>query len=274
MNQQVTTANTGSGTSAVLNVELRRKIVDMAVSGNNGHIPSAFSILDILTHLYAKVLKVDPQNTEWDERDYFVLSKGHGCLALYVNLHRHGFISDEDVAQFCRKGGNLGEHPDSNKVRGAEASSGSLGHGFSYAVGIALGHRIKGCNNRIIVLIGDGESHEGTVWEAAHVARNYELGNLCVVVDWNQSGMQLLPHDDLPAKWQAFGWNTLVIDGHNEREIEMAFASVRFASKGIPTVIVARTIKGKGVPMLEGHGMWHHRIPNPEEYAAIMEALA
>ena len=149
-----------------------------------------------------------------------------------------------------------------------------MGHGFSYAVGIALGHRIKGANNRIVVLIGDGESHEGTVWEAAHVARNYELGNMCVVVDWNQSGMQLLPHDDLPAKWQAFGWNTLVIDGHNEREIEAAFDNVRFASKGIPTVIVARTTKGKGVAMLEGHGMWHHRIPNPEEYAKIMGALA
>ncbi len=258
----------------LLNRDLRRRIVDMVVAGNNGHIPSAFSILDIVTHLYDRVLSVDPDNPQWSERDYFVLSKGHGCLALYVNLHRHGFITDEDVAQFCRKGGILGEHPDFNKVPGAESSSGSLGHGFSYAVGIALGQRIKGAENRIFVLIGDGESHEGTVWEAAHVARNYELGKLCVVVDWNQSGMQLLPHDDLPAKWRAFGWNTLVIDGHDDRDLRTAFEGVRFASRGIPTVIVAKTVKGKGVPMLEGHGMWHHRIPNAEEYASIMEALS
>ena len=259
---------------AVLNKDLRRQIVDMVVAGNNGHIPSAFSILDIVTHLYQDVLQVNAGNPRWAQRDFFVLSKGHGCLALYVNLHRHGFITDHDVAQFCRKGGILGEHPDVNKVPGVESSSGSLGHGFSYAVGIALGQRIKGLNNRMFVLVGDGESHEGTVWEAAHMARNLELGQLCVVVDWNQSGMQLLPHDDLPAKWSAFGWNTHVIDGHDSAQIKEAFYSVRFASRGIPTVIIAKTVKGRGVPMLEGHGMWHHRIPNPEEYVKIMEALS
>lgn len=272
MNQAMAALRAGS--RKVLNKDLRRQIVDMVVAGNNGHIPSAFSILDIVTHLYDRVLRFDAKRPEWDQRDFFILSKGHGCLALYVNLHRHRFITDEDVAQFCRKGGILGEHPDSNKVPGAEASSGSLGHGFSYAVGIALGHRIKGAVNRMFVLIGDGESHEGTVWEAAHVARNLELGQLCVVVDWNQSGMQLLPHDDLPAKWRAFGWNTLVIDGHNADELESAFGSVRFADKGIPTVIVAKTTKGKGVPMLEGHGVWHHRIPNADEYTKIMESLS
>ncbi len=259
---------------SVPNADLRRQIVDMVVAGNNGHIPSAFSIVDIVAHLYRHVLKFDPRNPQWPERDWFILSKGHGCLALYVNLHRHGFITDEDVAQFCRKGGILGEHPDFNKVPGAEASTGSLGHGLSYAVGIALGHRIKRAQNRLFVLIGDGESQEGTVWEAAHVARNYELGRLCVIVDWNESGMQLLPHDDLPAKWKAFGWNTLVIDGHDESDLKTAFDSVRFEDKGIPTVIVAKTVKGKGVPMLEGHGIWHHRIPNAEEYARIMEALS
>lgn len=261
-------------TGPVLNKDLRRQIVDMVVAGNNGHIPSAFSILDIVTHLYRDVLKVDPKNPGWPQRDYFVLSKGHGCLALYVNLHRHGFVTDHDIAQFCKKDGILGEHPDMNKVPGAEASSGSLGHGLSFAVGIALGHRILGMDNRIFVLIGDGESHEGTVWEAAHVACNHQLGQMCVIVDWNQSGMQLLPQDDLPAKWQAFGWNTLVIDGHSDSEMKAAFDSVRFASTGIPTVIIARTVKGKGVPLIEGHGMWHHRIPNAEEYAKIMEALS
>jgi transketolase len=263
-----------SDSDRVLNQDLRRQIVDMVVAGDNGHIPSAFSILDIVSYLYREVLKVDPVNPRWPERDFFILSKGHGCLALYVNLHRHGFITDDDVAQFCRKGGILGEHPDVNKVPGVESSSGSLGHGFSFAVGIALGHRIRGLDNRFFVLVGDGESHEGTTWEAAHAARNLELGQLCVVVDWNQSGMQLLPHDDLPAKWAAFGWRVIVIDGHREAEIKKAFDSVEFAVRGIPTVIIARTVKGRGVPMLEGHGMWHHRIPNAQEYTQIMEALS
>lgn len=256
------------------NKDLRRQIVDMVVAGRNGHIPSAFSIVDIVAVLYRDVLKVDPANPQWPERDYFVLSKGHGCLGLYVNLHRHGFISDADIAAFCTKGGILGEHPDCTKVPGAEASTGSLGHGLSYAVGITLGMRIQRRKNRVIVLVGDGECHEGTVWEAAHVARNYQLGKLCVVVDWNQSGMQLLPHDDLPAKWRAFGWNTLVVDGHDEAALKEAFDSVDFVDEDLPTVIVARTVKGKGVPMIEGHGIWHHRVPNEQEYAHIMEVLA
>lgn len=258
---------------ATLNKELRRQIVDMVVKGQDGHIPSAFSILDLITYLYGHVLRINPKQPEWRGRDYFVLSKGHGCLALYVNLHLHGFINDEDVRMFCKEGGILGEHPDMTQVPGVEASTGSLGHGFSFAVGIALGLRILGRNNRVFVLVGDGECHEGTVWEAAHVARNQGLGNLCVIVDWNKSGMQLLPHDDLPAKWQAFGWNTLVIDGHNIEQITDAFDRVNLVQGGNPTVIIAHTIKGNGVPMIEGHGRWHHRIPNPEEYSQIMEAL-
>ena len=257
----------------VLNKDLRRKIVDMVVAGQDGHIPSAFSILDIISHLYANVLKFDAKNPLWDARDYFVLSKGHGCLALYVNLHRHGFITDKDVEMFCKFGGILGEHPDMTKVPGAEASTGSLGHGLPFTVGIALGNRIQNKDNRYFVVVGDGECHEGTIWESANLARNLELGNLCVVVDWNQSAMQLLPYDDMPAKWKAFGWNVIVTDGHDENDLRNAFASVKFSAVGVPTVIVAKTVKGKGVPSIEGHGKWHHRIPNPEEYAEIVGAL-
>ncbi|MDH5750512.1 MAG: thiamine pyrophosphate-dependent enzyme, partial [Rhodospirillales bacterium] len=202
------------------------------------------------------------------------LSKGHGCLALYVNLHRCGFITDEDIAQFCKKGGILGEHPDMTKVPGAEASTGSLGHGLSFAVGIAMGHKIRKMNNRMFVLIGDGENQEGTVWEAAHIAANHRLKNLCVIVDWNQSGMQLLPEDDLPAKWRAFGWHTQEINGHDEHEIAHAFDAVSGKDTDRPSVILAHTVKGKGVPMIEGHGPWHHRIPNEEEYAEILRALS
>jgi len=259
--------------SDVLNKDLRRQMVDMVVAGKDGHIPSAFSIVDIITHIYALELKIDPKNPDAPDRDYFVLSKGHGCLALYVNLHRHGFITDQDIADFCKKGGILGEHPDMTKVAGAEASTGSLGHGLSFSLGIALGHKVKGMDNKLFVLIGDGESHEGTVWEAAHIAANHRLKNLTVIVDWNRSGMQLLPEDDLPAKWRAFGWHTTVIDGHDPDQIAAAFAAIKSKDTDRPSVIVANTVKGKGVAMLEGHGRWHHRIPNDEEYAEIMGAL-
>jgi transketolase len=258
----------------VLNKDLRRRIVDLAVAGGHGHIPSAFSIVDIVTLLYRDVLKFDARRPDWDARDYFVLSKGHGCLALYVNLHRCGFIGDRELAGFCKEGGILGEHPDRTKVPGVEASTGSLGHGFPFAAGLALGHRIQQRGNRFFVLVGDGECQEGTVWEAANVARNQELGNLCVIVDWNQSGMQLLPYDDMPAKWASFGWKVEILDGHDEAAIKGALGRVSFGARGIPTVLVAKTVKGKGVPMIEGHGPWHHRIPNPAEYAQIMEALS
>ena len=260
--------------NSVLNKDLRRKIVDMVVSGQDGHIPSAFSILDIITLLYRDVLKFDVKNPESIDRDYFILSKGHGCLSLYVNLHRHGFITDLDIAMFCKNGGILGEHPDRTKVPGAEASTGSLGHGLSFAVGICLGLKIKAQNNRMFVLLGDGECQEGTVWEAVNVARNRRLGNLCAIVDWNQSAMQLMPIDDMPRKWEAFGWHVQVVDGHNEAELIGALEAIEFKNDGIPTVIVAKTIKGKGVPMIEGHGIWHHRIPNKQEYQEIMEALS
>lgn len=255
------------------NKDLRRKIVDMVVTGGDGHIPSAFSIIDIVTLLYKKILKFDAKNPEWLDRDYFILSKGHGCLALYVNLHRHGFITDDDIAMFCKSGGILGEHPDRTKVPGAEASTGSLGHGLGFAVGIAIGLKIQNLNNKVFVLVGDGECQEGTVWESANVACNRKLGNLCVIVDWNQSGMQLMPFDDMPKKWAAFGWNVYLVDGHSDDEILEVLNKIEFTTDGIPSVIVANTIKGKGVPMLEGHGIWHHRIPNDQEYQKIMEVL-
>ncbi|MDY6856470.1 MAG: transketolase [Thermodesulfobacteriota bacterium] len=257
----------------LLNTNLRRKIVDMVVKGRDGHIPSAFSIVDIVSLLYKKILKFDAGNPEWNDRDYFILSKGHGCLALYVVLEQHGFLSKKDINDFCTPEGILGEHPDCTRVPGVEASTGSLGHGLPFSVGIALGLRVRNQNNRVIILVGDGECHEGTVWESANVANNLQLGNMCVIVDWNESATQLMPRDDLPEKWKAFGWNVEIIDGHSEESIEKAVSNVTFSLTGQPSVILAKTVKGKGVPMLEGHGPWHHRIPDKEEYTKIMEAL-
>jgi len=245
----------------------------MVMKGKDGHIPSAFSIIDIVAILYKKFLRFNHQIPDWPERDYFILSKGHGCLALYVVLRDHGFLSERDLEMFCKPGGILGEHPDCTKVPGIEASTGSLGHGFPFAVGIALGLKIKRMSNKVFVLVGDGECHEGTIWESANVANNLRLGNMCVIVDWNGSAAQLMSLDDLPEKWKAFGWNTLQVDGHSEREIISAFEEVQFNMTGSPTVILAKTVKGRGVPMMETHGPWHHRIPNDKEYRAIIDAL-
>lgn len=257
-----------------MNRGFREKIVQMVCNGKDGHIPSAFSIIDIIEVLYHKHLKFAPKNPEWCERDYFILSKGHGCLALYVVLRQCGFLTDNDIDMFCKPEGVLGEHPDCTKVPGVEASTGSLGHGFPFAVGIALGLKIRNMSNKVYVLVGDGECHEGTIWEAANVANNLQLGNLCAVVDWNSSAAQLMPRDDLPAKWAAFGWRTIEVDGHSQQQLHSAFSDTNFNLSGSPTVIIARTVKGKGVPMLEGHGKWHHKIPNEVEYKQIMEALA
>ena len=243
-------------------------------TGRDGHIPSAFSIIDIVSSLYREILNVDPNDPNWPGRDYFILSKGHGCVALYAVLAEHGFITEEDLANFCRKGGILGEHPDRNKVPGVEASTGSLGHGFPFSVGIAIGLKIKKQPNKIFTLLGDGECHEGSVWESAHLAANHELSNLTVVVDWNQSGQQLLPLDDLPGKWRSFGFETTVIDGHSEDEVITALKNARENTSNKPSAIIARTTKGKGVPLIEGHGPWHHRIPSESEYAEIMQVLS
>jgi len=256
------------------NTDLRQKIVRMVYEAKDGHIPSAFSIVDVLALLYRDYLRVDPKKPDWQDRDYFILSKGHGCVALYAVLHKYGFLTDQDISLFCKPGGILGEHPDCLKVPGIEASTGSLGHGFPFAVGIALGLRIQTrITNKVYVIIGDGECHEGTIWEAANVATNLALGNLCVIVDWNGSAAQLMPHDDLPAKWRSFGWETIVVDGHSELALRHALDGLKFSSEGTPKAIIAQTVKGKGVHMLEGHGIWHHRIPNATELSNIMKEL-
>ncbi len=254
----------------LLNIDLRREIVKIIFQAREGHIPSSFSIVDIIHYLYDKVLRIDSKNPKWEERDYFILSKGHGAAALYVVLHKFGFLSDYDMQMYSLKGGILGGHPDATKVPGTEASTGSLGHGFPTAAGIALGLKIQQKSNRVYALLGDGECNEGTIWEAALVANKQNLCNLTAVIDFNGSAAQILPVDPLVDKWRAFGWQTVEIDGHNEKEIECAFSSPH---EGKPKVIIAHTIKGKGVSFIEGHGKWHHKIPNQEELDLIFKEL-
>ena len=257
-----------------MNKDLRIKIAGMVKTSGEGHIPSSFSIVDILDHLYKKVLKVRPENPNWSGRDYFILSKGHGCGALYVVLHKYGFISDQDILDYSTSKGILGGHPDSTTVPGVEASTGSLGHGFPTAVGIALGLKIKQKHNKVYVLLGDGECQEGTIWEAANIASNRKLNNLCAIVDWNGSAAQLMPIDDLPGKWKAFGWEVYEIDGHSRPDFEFVFKEILNSSSEKPKAVIAKTIKGKGVSITEGHGPWHHKVPSDEEMNIILKELS
>jgi len=254
------------------NNDLRIRIAEMVYNSKEGHIPSAYSIIDILSALYDKILKYDSKNPEWAERDYFILSKGHGCKALYVILEKYGFITKEDI--FRKEKIILGGHPDCTKVPGVEASTGSLGHGVVTAMGIALGLKIKKKANKVIALIGDGENNEGTVWETALIAQNLKLGNLCVVVDNNESLAQILKYHDLNKMWDSFGWNVYEINGHDEEELISTFNKISFNYNFPPSVIIANTVKGKGVDFIEGHGHWHHKIPTIKELETIMRRLS
>jgi len=255
-----------------INFDLRKKIVDIVTNSGWGHIPSSFSILEILNVLYFNFLKINPKNCNDKNRDYFILSKGHGCVALYTVLNKRGLIKDSDIRSFSKVNSILGEHPDATKIKFVEASCGSLGHGLSFAVGIAYSLKLQKKKNKVVVLVGDGECQEGTIWEAAHVARNKKLDNLIVIVDHNKSGEQLLPLDNLKEKWRSFGWKVFSVNGHDERLLLKTLKKTT-KSKNLPKVIVAETTKGKGVSFIEGHGPWHHKIPNKLEYKKIMEEL-
>lgn len=253
-----------------MNQDLRKRIAQIIFNSKEGHIPSSYSIVDIINYLYTDVLAYKSDEPRWDDRDYFILSKGHGCAALWVVLEKVGLLCSSQLENYSQFGGILGGHPDRTKVPFVEASTGSLGHGMPMAVGTALALKIKQQENRVFCLVGDGECHEGTIWESAHIAANRKLDNLTVIVDWNQSAAQLCPIDDLPAKWKSFGWHVVVFDGHDLNSIRNAF-SQSACSK--PTVLVAKNIKGKGVSFTQGHGAWHHKIPNESELQEIFKAL-
>lgn len=253
--------------------ELRKEIARIVAHAKEGHIPSSFSIVDIIDFLYQEVLRFNPKSPKWAERDYFVLSKGHGAAALYVVLHKYGFLADQDLEHYSQKGGILGGHPDMTCVPGAEASTGSLGHGFPMAAGLALGLRIQKKANRVFALLGDGECNEGTIWETALVAARQQLGHLVAIVDLNGSAAQILPVEPLTEKFRSFGWQVTEADGHSHDDMRKAFSSFKYSLQGIPKVVIAKTIKGKGVSFTEGHGKWHHRIPSAEELQQIYTEL-
>jgi transketolase len=255
-----------------LNNDLRLKIAEMVFVSGEGHIPSSFSIVDIINYLYKDYMDVNETSFDNIERDYFILSKGHGCGALWAVLNKYGFLSDLDIDQYSTNLGRIAGHPDCMKVPAVEASTGSLGHGMPFAVGIALGLKISEKKSRVIALVGDGECHEGTIWESANIAANRNLSNLTVIVDWNKSAQQLMPYEQLGARWKSFGWHVQEIIGHDDHLLSVALKEAELELK--PSVIISENIKGKGVPFIEGHGIWHHRIPSKDEMKLIRECLS
>lgn len=249
--------------------QLRIEIAEMIANGGEGHIPSSFSIVDILYSLYNSI----PNLGDSGCAKKFVLSKGHGSAALYIVLAACNLIPDSYISHYGKSGSKLGGHPERKKVPAIEASTGSLGHGFPFAVGLALSSRIKLELGGVICLVGDGECQEGTIWEAASIASNQKLGNVLAIVDWNGSAAQLQPIENMKQKWQAFGWHAEVVDGHDTELMDSIFENLDFEGD-VPRVVIAKTTKGKGVNFLEGHGIWHHKMPGKEEFALIMKELS
>lgn len=257
--------------------ELRKQILEMIVAARGTHIASAFSIVDLVLFLYEKVLNINPKNPKDTKRDKFVLSKGHGCAALYVVLADFGFFPKNILNSYTSPGSILGGHPDRTRIPGVETSTGSLGHGFSVAVGFAFANKINKSKSKVYCLVGDEELNEGTNWEAALVAAHHKLDNLVLIVDDNKLMISGFSKDILDSlsfdeKFRAFGWNTIEIDGHNFSQIAKAFekASIK---KGKPTAIIANTVKGKGVSFMENKKEWYSVLPDEEQMEVALKEL-
>jgi transketolase len=256
---------------------LRRDILTMIHLAGEGHPGPALSAADLVTALYFKILNIDPQNPHWPQRDRFILSKGHACPAVYAALARKGFFSWDICPTLRCLGSILQGHPDMKKTPGIDSTSGSLGNGISIGLGMTLAARVNQEDYFTFVIAGDGEIEEGVVWEGAMAADHYEAGRLIVFVDHNcmQSGglvCDITMLDPILPKWQAFGWHCQEIDGHDMGQIVTAVEKAK-KEKVRPSMILANTVKGKGVPFIEGDNSWHKRTPTKEELALALEAL-
>jgi len=254
---------------------IRKSIVKMNAKSSASHSGTALSTVDILTMLYFKIMNIDPNNPTLKSRDKFILSKGHGSSALYATLAEHGYFSKNLLDGFYVDGGQLPGHLDKDAVSGVEVSSGSLGHGLSIGVGMAIANKIDKLNNHVYVMCGDGELNEGSVWEAIMFAPHHNLNNLTMIVDYNKlqgygKTNEVINLEPLNQKLQSFNWDVLEIDGHNYKEIEKALSQQ--TSK--PKVIIAHTIKGKGVGYMENEFVWHYKSPNNEQLKQAIKELS
>lgn len=264
---------------------IRRHAVQAVAHAKGGHLGGPLSAADILAALYFEVLRIRPDEPDWPERDRFVLSKGHSCIALYAAMAERGYFPVEELMTFDGLDSRLQGHPDMRLLPGLDMSTGSLGLGLSAGVGMALGARVAGKAFTTFVMVGDGECNEGVVWEAAHVAQRYALDNLVVIVDKNglqqlnwrdeETGLRREPYTDdaMRDQWAAFGWAVLEVDGHDMAAVVQTLEAAR-AVKGRPAVVIAHTVKGKGVSFMEGDYRWHSRVPTEDELASALQQLA
>ena len=257
--------------------KVRMGIIESTYCAKCGHPGGSLSAADMFTYLYFKELNVDPANPKWDDRDRFVLSKGHTAPGLYSALALRGFFPVEDLKTLRKLGSYLQGHPNMNSVPGVDMSTGSLGQGISTACGMALAAKVKGKTNRVYTLLGDGEIQEGQVWEACMFASHYKLDNLCVIVDNN--GLQIdgdvakvMSPYPITDKLEAFGFHVAAIDGHDFDQIEAALEEAK-TIKGRPSAIVMKTVKGKGVSFMENQASWHGVAPNQAQYEQAMAEL-
>lgn len=256
--------------------QLRRDVLDMIYRAKTGHIGGDFSVMEILVTLYYKQMNVAPELTDSEDRDYFILSKGHCVEAYYAVLADRGFFPKEDLLTYSQFKSNYIGHPN-NKINGIEMNSGSLGHGLGVSVGMALGVRMNCKKNRVYTVMGDGELAEGSVWEGAMAAGHYKLDNLCAVIDRNRLQISggtetVMTQDSQDERWASFGWHVIHAEGNNIEALDKAFEEAK-SVKGKPTVIIADTTKGNGVSFMENNAGWHHKIPSAEEYNKACEEL-
>jgi transketolase len=255
--------------------QLRVKILQMIHAAKSGHPGGSFSVLEILMTLFGDVMRFDPDNPEWEDRDRCILSKGHGVPALYAVLAECGFFPKDWLMSFRQLGSPLQGHPDRFRMPAVEAATGSLGQGLSIAQGIALAGKVDRKDYRVFCVMGDGEIQEGQVWEAAMSAPKFKLDNLTAIIDYNHGQIDgrtddVMNLEPLMDKWRSFNWHTLEVDGHHREDLK---AALKKTKKDSPTLIVAHTIKGKGVSFMEGGIDWHGVAPNDDELARAMKEL-
>ena len=257
-------------------IQIRKELLQMIYNSGTGHTGGSLSSVDILVALYYEIMEIDPQNPKWELRDRFVLSKGHSVEGYYTILADLSFFPKDELKYFCKFNSSLIGHP-SVKVPGIEMNTGSLGHGLSIAVGMALAGKMDDKNYKVYVLMGDGELAEGSIWEGAMSANHYKLDNLVGIVDRNKLQISgdtenIMSLENLEAKWRAFGWSVITLDGNNIKELIKKLKEIPM-DKDKPHVIIANTIKGKGVPFIENNPKWHHKVPNEEQLKEALEIL-
>jgi len=260
-----------------ISTEIRKKILKMKLVSQGSHIGSAFSCVDILAVLYFRILKLDTKKPKKENRDRFILSKGHAASALYATLVQRGFAPKNTTDAYCQDGGKMAGHTMKDSVPGVEVSTGSLGHGLPIGIGMALTAKKDHRNHRVFVLVSDGECDEGSTWEAALFASHHKLDNLVAIIDYNKIQSfgrtnDVLNLEPLKQKWTSFGWQAKEIDGHNFQELEKTLLSVPF-KKDSPNIIIAHTKKGFGVSFMEDKLKWHYKSPTQEQYNMAIKEL-